>query len=93
MIPKPGDPNRLHPLTITDDDRIEFWLDEPNMPIRKGERAEYPGKRTKALISIGDLLARYVEASASERPAIAKQIENQASRILAAGGNKPKSKK
>ena len=38
MIPEPGDPNHLHPLTISDDDRIEFWLDEPNTAPRKGER-------------------------------------------------------
>jgi hypothetical protein len=93
MIPEPGDPLKLHPLTITDNDRIEFWLEEPNMPIRKGERAEYPGKRTKALISIGDRFARYVEAAPSERAAIAKQIEDEASRILTVEGNRPKKKK
>jgi hypothetical protein len=93
MIPEPGDPLELHALTIVDNDRIEFWLEEPNMPIRKGERAEYPGKRTKTLIRIGDLLTRYVEAPPSERAAVAKQIESEASRILAAQGNKPKTKK
>jgi hypothetical protein len=93
MIPEPGDPLKLHPATITDNDRIEFWLEEPNMPVRKGERAEYPGKRTKALINIGDRLARYVEAAPSERAAIAKQIEKEASRILASEGNRPKNKK
>jgi hypothetical protein len=93
MIPEPGDPLELHSLTITDNDRIEFWLEEPNMPVRKGERAEYPGKRTKALINIGDRLARYVEAAPPERAAIAKQIEKEASRILASEGNRPKNKK
>jgi hypothetical protein len=93
MIPEPGDPLELHSLTITDNDRIEFWLEEPNMPIRKGERAEYPGKRTKTLIRIGDLLTRYVEAAPSERAAVAKQIENEAIRILAAQGKKPNTKK
>jgi hypothetical protein len=93
MIPEPGDPLELHSLTITDNDRIEFWLEEPNMPIRKGERAEYPGKRTKTLIRIGDLLTRYVEAAPSERATVVKQIENEAIRILAAQGKKPNTKK
>jgi len=93
MIPEPGDPLELHSLTITDNDRIEFWLEEANMPVRKGERAEYPGKRTKALINIGDRLARYVEAAPSERAAIAKQIEKEASRILASEVNRSKNKK
>jgi hypothetical protein len=93
MIPEPGDPLELHPSTRTGGERVEFWLEEPNMPIRKGEGAEYPGKRTKALINIGDRLARYVEAAPSERAAIAKQIEKEASRILASEGNRPKNKK
>jgi len=80
MIPEPGDPLKLHPLTITDNDRIEFWLEEPNMPIRKGERAEYPGKRTEVLIGMGELLARYCHSS--QRPSVAKQIEREAARIL-----------
>jgi len=82
MIPEPGDPLKLHPSTITDDDRIEFWLEEPNVAPRKGERAEKPGGRTKALIRIGDVLARYCEAPESERSRIAKQIEAEAARIL-----------
>jgi hypothetical protein len=82
MIPEPGDPLKLHPLTRTGDERIEFWLEEPNIPVRKGERAEHPGKRTKALISMGDRLARYVEAAPSERATIAKQVEKEAARIL-----------
>lgn len=90
MIPEPGDPNNLHPLTIADDDRIEFWLDEPNAAPRKGERAEHPGKQTRALIHIGDLLARYVEAAPSERAALAKQIQKEASRVLSTKENKPK---
>lgn len=91
MIPEQGDPHRLHPLTIAHDDRIEFWLDEPNAAPRKGERAEDPGKRTRTLIHIGDLLARYVEAAPSERAPIAKQIEKEAARILSKG-SKPKTK-
>src|SRR5256885_1582925 len=82
MIPEPSDPLKLHPSTITDDDRIEFWLEEPNVAPRKGERAEKPGGRTKALIRIGDVLARYCEAPESERSRIAKQIEAEAARIL-----------
>jgi hypothetical protein len=82
MIPEPGDPLELHSLTITDNDRIEFWLEEPNAVPRKGERAERPRGRTKALIHMGDLLARYCEAQQSERPAIAQQIEKEATRIL-----------
>jgi len=82
MIPPPGDPLELHSLTITDNDRIEFWLEEPNSVPRKGERAERPRERTKALIHMGDLLARYCEAQQSERPAIAQQIEEEATRIL-----------
>jgi hypothetical protein len=93
MIPEPGDPLKLHPSTKTGGERSEFWLEEPNMPIRKAECAEDPGKRTKALIRMGDLLARHVEASPSKRAEIVKQIENEASRILAAQGNKPKTKK
>ena len=82
MIPEPGDPLELHALTIVDNDRIEFWLEEPNVAPRKGERAEKPGRRTKMLIRIGDLLARYCEAPESERSRIAKQIEAKAARIL-----------
>lgn len=82
MIPEPGDPLELHALTIVDNDRIEFWLEEPNAAPRKGERAEKPGRRTKMLIRIGDLLARYCEAPESERSGIAKQIEAEAARIL-----------
>jgi hypothetical protein len=93
MIPAPGDPLELHPVNRTHSERIEFWLEEPNMPVRKGERAEYPGKRTKALINIGDRLARYVEATPSERAAITKQIEQEASRILASRESGPNNKK
>jgi hypothetical protein len=82
MIPEPGDPLELHSLTMTDNDRIEFWLEEPNAAPRKGERAERPGERTKTLIRMGDLLARYCEAQQSERPGIAQQIEKEATRIL-----------
>jgi hypothetical protein len=82
MIPEPGDPLQLHPSTMTDNDRIEFWLEEPNVAPRKGERAEEPGTRTRMLIRIGDLLARYCEAPESERSRIAKQIEAEAARIL-----------
>jgi hypothetical protein len=82
MIPEPDDPSKLHPATITGNDRIEFWLEESNMPVRKGERSEHPGKRTKALIKIGDLLGRYCEAPESERPALAKRIEAEAAGIL-----------
>lgn len=92
MIPEPGDPLELHSLTITDNDRIEFWLEEPHAAPRKGERAEKPGTRTKMLIRIGDLLARYVEATSLDRTTIAKQIEKEASRILSKG-NKPKKNK
>jgi hypothetical protein len=82
MIPEPGDPHRLHRLTITDNDRVEFWLDEPNAGPRQGERAEDPGKRTRTLIHMGDLLARYCEATLAQRPTIATQIEKEAARIL-----------
>jgi hypothetical protein len=82
MIPEPGDPLQLHPSTITDNDRIEFWLEEPNVAPRKGERAEKPGTRTKMLIRFGDLLASYCEAPESEHSRIAKQIEAEAARIL-----------
>jgi hypothetical protein len=82
MIPEPGDPLELHSLTITDNDRIEFWLEEPNTPVRKGERAEKPGKRSEALIRIGDLLARYCEVSLAKRPGITKAIEMEAAHIL-----------
>lgn len=82
MIPPPGDPNRLHPLTISDDNRVEFWLVESDSAPRKGERAEQPGKKTRTLIRIGDLLARYCEATQARRPGIAKQIQAEASRIL-----------
>jgi hypothetical protein len=82
MIPEPADPLKLHPATITDNDRIEFWLEEPNVAARKGERAEKPGDRTKMLLRIGDLLTRYCEAPQAERSRIAKQIEAEARRIL-----------
>jgi len=82
MIPEPGDPLKLHPATITDNDRIEFWLEEPNVAARKGERAEKPGRRAEMLIHIGELLARYCDVKQSERPAIAQQIEKEAARIL-----------
>ena len=82
MIPEPGDPLELHSVTRTHSERIEFWLEEPNMPIRKGECAEKPGRRTKMLIRIGDLLARYCEGPESERSRIAKQIEAEAARVL-----------
>jgi hypothetical protein len=82
MIPEPGDPSKLHPATITDNDRIEFWLEEPNMPIRKGERAEHPGKRTERLIKMGNLLVRYCESTLADRSKITKQIEKEATRIL-----------
>jgi hypothetical protein len=82
MIPEPGDPLKLHPATITDNDRIEFWLEEPNVAPRKGERAEKPGRRSKILIRIGDLLVHYCEEPESQRSRIAKQIEADAARIL-----------
>ena len=83
MIPDPGDPNQLHPLTVMDDDRIEFWLDEPDGETRKGERAERPGKRSKTLIRIGDLLARYCEVDNTEQTRLAREIKRQAASILA----------
>jgi hypothetical protein len=82
MIPDAGDPSQLHPATITDNDRIEFWLEEPNVPIRKGERAEHPGKRTTTLIKMGDLLMRYCEATDAQRAGIVTKIQADADRIL-----------
>ena len=82
MIPEPGDPLELHSVTRTHSERIEFWLEEPNVPIRKGEGAENPGERTKGLIRIGDRLARYCDAPQGERSRIAKQIEAEARRLL-----------
>ncbi|HEV2841673.1 MAG TPA: hypothetical protein VGW39_10140 [Chthoniobacterales bacterium] len=89
MIPDPGDPNQLHPLTVMDDDRIEFWLEEPNAAPRKGERAEAPGRRTKILIRIGELLGRYCEANTTEQARLAKQIKRQATSIVAMEHRKP----
>jgi hypothetical protein len=86
MIPEPGDPLELHPSTKTGGERVEFWLEEPNVPIRKGECAEYPGERTKRLIHMGDLLARYCEVAPSERASITKQVEKEAARILSSEG-------
>ena len=84
MIPEPADPNVLHPLTIADNDRIEFWLEESTSAPRKGERAEQPGPQTKRLIHMGELLTRYCEASPSEREAIAAKIRQEAAHILSA---------
>jgi len=89
MIPEQGDPLELHSVTRTHSERIEFWLEEPNVPIRKGEGAENPGERTKTLIRIGDLLARYCEVALSERASIAKQVEKEAARILSSEGGNP----
>jgi hypothetical protein len=86
MIPEPGDPLELHPSTKTGGQRVEFWLEEPNKPIRKAECAEYPGERTKRLIRMGDLLARFCEVAPSERVSIAKQVEKEAARILSSEG-------
>jgi hypothetical protein len=54
--------------------------------------AQNIGKRTKALINIGDLLGRYCEAALQERAAIAKKIEKESAR-LPTEASKPKTKK
>jgi hypothetical protein len=80
MIPEDGD-HRLRPPTISDDDRIEFWLAESNAIPRKGERSEHPGNRIKTLVSIGDLLAQYCETPRRQREVIVKKIEEEAARV------------
>jgi hypothetical protein len=82
MIPEPGDPNRLHPLTISDNDRVEFWLIEAGGRSRSGERPERPGKKVRTLIEIGDLLVTYCEAGVHERAPLAKEIESKARSLL-----------
>jgi hypothetical protein len=82
MIPEPGDPNRLHPLTISDNDRVEFWLVEAGGRSRRGERPEQPGKKVTTLIGIGDLLVTYCEVGGSERAPLLEQIDSKAHRLL-----------
>jgi hypothetical protein len=82
MIPEPGDPNRLHPLTISDNDRVELWLIEAGDTSRSGERPEQPGKKVRTLIEIGDLLVIYCEVGAHERAPLLKQIDSKAHSLL-----------
>jgi hypothetical protein len=86
MMPKDGDPRQ--PRTVSDNDRIEFWVAEPGAAAHGGERGETPGKRITMLVHIGDLLGRYCEAAQPKRAAIAKQIEKETARILSSKGRK-----
>jgi hypothetical protein len=81
MIPPEGD-HRLQGTVGLHDERIEFWLAEPDSPPRSGEVYEQRGKRANALVQMGTLLAQYCEASRPQRAGIAKQINEQATRIL-----------
>jgi hypothetical protein len=81
MMPLDGDSPQGP--TITDNDRIEFWLVEPGAISRSGERGERPGKRIKKLIQIGDLLRRYCDTAPQGRAAIAKKVEKEVARLLA----------
>jgi hypothetical protein len=91
MMPKDGDPRQ--PRTVSDNDRIEFWLTESDATSRGGERGEQPGRRVTTLVRIGDLFGHYCEATPQERPAIAKKIEIEAAPLLTANKSKPEAKK
>lgn len=81
MIPSDGD-HRLTGSVGLHDERIEFWLGNNESEAKAGEVYKQRGKRTKALVRIGTLLAKYCEAPESERATLAKQIETEAAVIL-----------
>ena len=90
MMPADGDSPQIR--TISDNDRVEFWLVEPRAVPRSGERGERPGKRIITLVQIGGLLRRYCDAAPQGRGAIAKKIEKEAARLLVEK-SKPNTKK
>lgn len=79
MMPVDGDAPQIP--TISDDDRVEFWLVEPGAIPRSGERGERPNKRVSALVHIGKLLSRYCEAPTPKRGSIARQIRRELDQI------------
>jgi hypothetical protein len=79
MMPRDGDSPQIR--TITDNDRIEFWLIEPGAIPRSGERGERPEKRVGTLVHVGVLLSQYCEASTHKRDVIARQIGRELDRI------------
>lgn len=80
MMPVDGDSPQGP--TITHNDRIEFWLVQPDAVPRSGERGERPGKRITALVQIGELLTKYSEAAPQKRAAIARKIEKKVAGLL-----------
>ena len=81
LLPKTGD-RRVDPVVGWGFDRIEFWLCEPGAGCKKSDAPNHPGNRIRALIKMGDLLARYCETAESNRPAIATLMQAEADRIL-----------
>lgn len=79
MMPVDGDSPQIP--TISDNDRVEFWLVEPGASPRSGERGERPNKRIRALVHVGKLLSRYCEAPTHKRGSIERQIKRELDRI------------
>ena len=79
MMPVDGDSPQIP--TISDNDRVEFWLVEPGGISRSGERGERPSKRISALVRVGVLLSRYCEASTQKRGSIIRQIRRELDRM------------
>jgi hypothetical protein len=70
----------------TDATMMEFSIDKRRDRILWGElnvSLPIPGKRTKALVDLSEKLARYCEAKASQRRAIADDIDAEADQLLA----------
>jgi hypothetical protein len=81
LLPDHGD-HRVDPAVGTGFDRFEFWLEESDGSLRKGEAPIHPNRKIQALIKMGDLLARYCETAESNRQAILSLIQAEADRIL-----------
>lgn len=79
MMPVDGDSPQIP--TISDDDRVEFWLIEPGANPRSGERGERPNRRIRALVHVGKLLSSYCEAPTHKRGSITKRIKSELDRI------------
>jgi hypothetical protein len=78
-MPKEGDTPQTR--TISDNDRVEFWLTATESAARGAERGEQYGSRVSSLIHMGRLFVDYCTIPQSERNAMLRRIQDEGARI------------
>jgi hypothetical protein len=90
LMPKEGDTPQ--PRTISDNDRIEFWLTSSDGAARGAERGERYGKKVSSLIHMGELLSNYCTMPQSKRQEALKRIQDEGAKIAATTNKRKKGK-